>query len=406
MKIAIVNNLPSGGGKRALHEFCCHLHHHHHHLDVYIPSLANEDFLPLAPYVQNVFSFPIPQFQLWRTRLLPFVIQYLNLPRKLAYLSSMRRLYARMAHAIDGNDYDLAFIHHCQVLQSPYILRYLRTPTVYYCQEPPRRLYEPECVRTTTLTRKQRIQRTWYAPANRLYAAIQKHDDYINARSATRVLVNSYFSRESIYRIYGVNARVNYLGIDGAKFCPAPAILKESCIITVGRTYPEKGHAFIIQALSHVPEHIRPTLIIIGDMRDPDEERYFSALAQEHGVSFQIQSGISDEELVNWFQRSLFFVYAPIMEPFGFAPLEAMACGLPVVAVKEGGVRETVVDGETGFLTQRDPCEFAEKLRFLLEHPEIASRYGQQARQHVQRKWTWERAVQELVQNFQRIQRT
>jgi glycosyltransferase involved in cell wall biosynthesis len=406
VKIAIVHNLPSGGGKRALHEFCRQLVQQGHHLDLYHPSLANEEFLPLAPHVDNVFSFPIPRFQLWHTRLLPFVIQYLNLPRQISYLHRLKYLYARMAHTIDGNDYDLAFIHHCRVLQSPYILRYLNTPTVYYCQEPPRRLYEPELVRRTALTRKQRIQRTWYAPANRLYAAIQKRDDYSNARSANLMLVNSYFSRESIYRVYGVNARVNYLGIDETKFRPAPAIPKEASIITVGRTYPEKGHTLIIQALSCVPKHIRPTLIIIGDMRDPDEERYFSSLAREHGVSFQIQSGISDKELVNWFQRSLFFVYAPIMEPFGFAPLEAMACGLPVVAVKEGGVRETVVDGETGFLTQRDPYEFAEKLRFLLEHPEIAARYGQQARQHVQRKWTWERAVQELVQNFQRIQRT
>ena len=84
---------------------------------------------------------------------------------------------------------------------------------------------------------------------------------------------------------------------------------------------------------------------------------------------------------------------------------EAMACGLPVVAVKEGGVRETVVDEETGFLTQRDPREFAEKIRFLLEHPEITLNYVQQARQHVERLWTWDQAVQELLQNFQCVLR-
>lgn len=403
MNIAVVHNLTSGGGKRALHEFCCHLRQQGHKLDLYIPSLANEDFLPLAPYVQNVFRFSIPPFTLWQTRLLPFVLQYLNLPRRILYLRHLKQLYARMAHTIDRAGYDAVFVHHCQVLQSPYILRYLRTPSIYYCQEPPRRLYEPELAFPSTLTWKQRVQRTWYAPATRFYAAIQKRDDYVNARSATIMLVNSYFSRESVYRVYGVNARVNYLGVDVSKFCPNPTLPKEPYVITVGRTYPEKGQAFIIQALSYLPESVRPILIIIGDMRDPNEERYFSTLAHTHRVSVQIQSGISDDELINWFHRSQFFVYAPILEPFGFAPLEAMACGLPVVAVKEGGVRETVRDGETGLLTQRDPYEFAEKMRIFLEHPEIVTRYGQQARQYIEMKWSWEHSVQELLRNFQKL---
>ena len=91
------------------------------------------------------------------------------------------------------------------------------------------------------------------------------------------------------------------------------------------------------------------------------------------------------------------------MEPFGLAPLEAMACGLPVVAVKEGGVRETVVDGVTGFLTQRDPEEFAECIRQLLENHNLRRQFGEQAREHVRAFWTWERAAQDLLENFQRV---
>lgn len=404
MKIAVVHNLPSGGGKRALHEFCRRLSQQGHVLDVYVPALANENFLPLAPEVRRVFSFPIQRFRLWQTRFLPFVIQYLNLPRRIVYLRALEHLYGRMAETIANNDYDLAFVHHCQVVQSPYILRHLRIPGVYYCQEPPRRLYEPELVRRTTLTWKQKIQRAWYAPAATLYQAIEKYADARNARAASLMLVNSYFSRESVYRVYGSNARVNYLGIDTERFRPSVREEKHHQVIAVGRTYPEKGYDFLVQALAGLPQTIRPQLLIVADMRDPAEECYFLKIAERHGVDVAILSNISDDALVRAYQQSKMCVYAPILEPFGFTPLEAMACGLPVVAVQEGGIRETVVDGETGFLTQRDPHEFAEKMRVLLEHPEVAARYGQNARQHVAQHWTWDRSVQELVRNFQHLQ--
>lgn len=405
MKIAIVHNLPSGGGKRALYEFTRVLHQHGHELDVYIPTLADEQFLPLTPHVRKIVTFPMPEFRLWQTRCLPFLLQYLNFPRKMAYLERLKRLYASMAQRIDAHQYALVFVHHCRVLQSPYILRYLHTPSVYFCQEPPRRLYEPPIQRGITVPLKKRIQTTWYAPADSIYRWKMRHDDLRNARAAKLVLANSYYSRESIYRVYGLNARVNYLGVDIDRFHPQLSVENqgERLAIAVGRTYPEKGYDFLIQALSYVPVAVRPVLLIAADMRDPNEEHYLTNLARQSQVTYRVISIFSDVELRSWYQKAQICLYAPIMEPLGLAPLEAMACGVPVVAVKEGGVRETVRDGETGFLTQRDPQEFAAKVQFLLEHPELRQRFSEQARQHVETSWTWEHSTHELLQNFQRV---
>lgn len=405
LKIAVIHNLPSGGAKRALQEFCRGLHQQQHHLDLYIPALANEEFLPLTDYVQNTFTFPILRFRLWQTRLLPFVIQYLNLPRKLTYLHTLKHIYARMAQAIDQKGYDVAFVHHCQVVQSPYILRYLQTPSLYYCQEPPRRLYEPSLVRQEEKRLKQKIQNTWYAPVNRFYQHKMKQDDFVNTRSATLVLANSFYSRESIYRTYGINARVNYLGVDIDRFNIRKELQKEHVVLSVGRTYPEKGYEFIIQALARIPATLRPRLVILADMSDKTEERFLSQLAQQKNVAFTVQNVFCDDALVKWYNTAKVLVYGAYLEPLGLAPLEAMACGTPVVAVKEGGVRETVVDGETGFLTQRDPQEFAEKVQFLLENPDVRIQYGHQARQYVENTWTWERSVRELVRNLHNIRR-
>ena len=73
------------------------------------------------------------------------------------------------------------------------------------------------------------------------------------------------------------------------------------------------------------------------------------SLAESHEVTFDARRSIDDSELVETLNRATAMVYAPRLEPFGLAPLEANACGLPVVAVAEGGVRETIIDGVNGF---------------------------------------------------------
>src|SRR5581483_9311683 len=78
-------------------------------------------------------------------------------------------------------------------------------------------------------------------------------------------------------------------------------------------------------------------------------------LANACSVEFEPRTRVSDEEIVDLLNRAMMMAYAPRLEPFGLAPLEANACGLPVIGVAEGGVRETVVDGVTGLHVEHDP---------------------------------------------------
>ena len=70
-----------------------------------------------------------------------------------------------------------------------------------------------------------------------------------------------------------------------------------------------------------------------------------------------------------------------------------MACGAPVVAVAEGGVRETVIHDSTGWLTRRDPAEFAAAVEAMLIDPARAARLAQRGRAVVTAEWTWERTM-------------
>ena len=81
----------------------------------------------------------------------------------------------------------------------------------------------------------------------------------------------------------------------------------------------------------------------------------------------EIKINISDLDLKNAFLESSIFVFCfRFLEPLGLAPLEAMSFGLPVVAIKEGGLRETVIDGYNGFLVDRSPEDFSKKIVDLI----------------------------------------
>jgi glycosyltransferase involved in cell wall biosynthesis len=98
-------------------------------------------------------------------------------------------------------------------------------------------------------------------------------------------------------------------------------------------------------------------------------------------------------------------VYAPHLEPFGLVPIEAMAAGLPVVAVREGGVRETVREGVTGYLVPRDEAVFAERVLALIGNEEERNRLGRAAVAYARSEWLWERSVRVVEAALLRLAR-
>ena len=84
-------------------------------------------------------------------------------------------------------------------------------------------------------------------------------------------------------------------------------------------------------------------------------------------------------------------------EPFGLVPLEAMAAGKPIIATRSGGLTESVVDGETGFLIPKeDAALLADRLSALLERPDLAAAMGEAGRLHVQASFTRRRMAKEV----------
>jgi glycosyltransferase involved in cell wall biosynthesis len=394
MRLAIYHNLPSGGAKRSLHELVSRLAIRHH-IDVYTLRSGDHTFADLRPYVQKhrVYDF-VP------TRLLPSPWGRFNQVARMRDLVRLNTLTRTIAHDIEQEGYDVLWANGCLVENAPSLLTHLKElPKVYYCQEPPRRLYEalpyrPYNNRSLTRRALDRLD-----PLPKLYATMMRGLDKRNLRHATRVLVNTEYSRNEIERIYQHPVHVSYLGVDSTRFTPDTSPT-EKFVLSVGSITSLKGFDFLITALATIPSGHRPKLVIASNFQDADETKYLTSLAASCMVDLQLMGNVSDAQLVALYNRAYATLYAPVREPFGLVAIESMACGTPVVAVSEGGIRETVIHEENGLLTARDAKQFGAAVLRLLADPQLVAQLGAQGRAHVLAKWSWEQAVARIEQHF------
>ena len=387
MRIAIYHNLPSGGAKRSLFEMTRRLAQKHE-VDVFTLSCAEHEFADVRSIVDRHEVTEFAPLDLLDS---PF-----GRANQLIYLVDLFRLNwtdRQIARQIDEGGYDVAFVHHCRYRQSPALMRYLQTPVVYYCQEPPRKLYDPTIDRPYDHANGWREWFDRLDPLPRIYQDALRRHDQLNVQSTEGILVNSYYSRENVWRVYGKSPMVCYLGVDAEAFQPVDCE-RERIVLSVGTINRIKGHDLLLKALARLPQSERPGLVIISNFGEEREKAYLKELAERYGVYLRIRPIINESrELATWYSRALVTGYTPVLEPLGLVALESMACETPVVGVREGGVRETVLDGVTGRLVDRDPEAVAEALRDLLDDRDQAAEMGRRGRTWVTTHWTWDQTA-------------
>jgi len=392
MKIAVFHNLPSGGAKRALYGFVNYLTKVGHLVDVYVPSTANEDFLPLRDIANEVNVFSM------KTTFVGLIYSNLRyIPPIRISLGDLERTEKEIADVINRQDYDVVFSEQDQYTTSPFFLKFIKKPTVYYCQQPSR--FHETILQNISQKRRHEnylrlIRRIWH---NRVSEIDKK-----NASFSKYILANSYFSRESILKSYGINSFVSYLGVDTEVFKPLK-VPKKNIVLSVGSCSPSKGFDFIINSLGYINPKIRPKFVIVSNSVDIRWKGYLEQLAIKTGVDLEIRNLIQDNELILLYNKAKLVVYAPYLEPFGLVPLESMACGTPVIAVREGGVRESIIDNETGILTERDENMFGEAVTKLLFEKEKRQKIAQRGIESIHNFWTLEHAGKRLLNHLNRV---
>ena len=409
MRIAVWHNLPSGGGKRALHDQVRGLLERGHAVEVWSPATADRDYMPLGGMVKE-HVLPLR----WREPgardgAAEKVRWALGTPHR--NLRALEEHCLRCAEMIDGGRFDLLLAHSGSVVAVAPIGRLVRIPRILYLQEPLRILYEampawpwipPRLPAGSWLRPELLVAHLGQRVRLRYFEALAR-EEAASIRAYDAVLANSLFSRESMLRAYGVDARPCYLGVDTKVFTDHRVARKDD-LVGVGSFTPSKNIEFAIRAVSHLRAP-RPRLLWMGNAAEPSYLAELVRLAAELGVDFDPRQMVSDAELVDALNRAAAMVYAPRLEPFGYAPLEANACGLPVVAVAEGGVRETVVDGVNGILVDSDERAMARAIERLRDDPGLARTIGQAGRQVVEERWSLGAAADRLERRIDEVLR-
>jgi len=234
-------------------------------------------------------------------------------------------------------------------------------------------------------------------------ARLQLTEEIRNAKGFSRILVNSLFSRESVLRAYGMESDVCYLGIDSDRF-PLVNGRRERQMISVGFLYFGKGPDRALKAIASIPEVQRPRLFWVGNGADPEYLNDIKRLAEELEVDFVFKSNVDESTIILYLQQSFAMIYTPRLEPFGYAPLEANLCGLPVVGIAEGGIRETIIDGVNGFLSPtEDPERLGNLVKQLMEDVAETEELRRRGRQHVINAWPTDKATQSLEQRLAEV---
>jgi phosphoheptose isomerase/glycosyltransferase involved in cell wall biosynthesis len=169
-------------------------------------------------------------------------------------------------------------------------------------------------------------------------------------------------------------------------------------VVYAGRLVERKGIGNVISALQAVPDC---ELVVAGGPdasgldADPEAQR-LRALARHHGVEDRVvlRGRVERPALPALLRSADALVTVPWYEPFGITPLEAMACGVPVVASAVGGMIDTVVDGVTGrHVPPRDPARLAAVLNDLLADPGSAREQGRNGVRRTRQLYDWDRVA-------------
>lgn len=244
-------------------------------------------------------------------------------------------------------------------------------------------------------------------------------------READRIIAECPQDQRDMEEHYGASAdRIDIVpcGFDPDEFWPVTLDARqqlglnrdEFVVLQLGRMVPRKGVDNVIRAAAILrQQYAVPVrmLVVGGNAEQPDpvatpELGRLMRLAHELGIDEQVTftGQRQRDQLRYYYSAANVFVTTPWYEPFGITPVEAMACGTPVVGTAVGGIKTTVVDGETGYLVPpNDPEALAERLSWLHRHPHLAQRMGWAGMRRAYQHFTWRNVANDIAAVYERV---
>jgi starch synthase len=242
--------------------------------------------------------------------------------------------------------------------------------------------------------------------------------------SADRLLVVSKAVEQDVVEFYGVDRskiRVVYNGIDAKLFSPSKsgplpngmsALAGKRVILFVGHFGVRKGIFYVIRAMKRVRNEFPDAhLLCVGGtpawLGRNDYRQMLEDEVRRNGVEncVTLLEAVKNTELAEFYRHSEVFVLPTYYEAFPKVVVEAMGCGLPVVATRTGGIPELVADGETGYLTPfGSPEALSARLTTLLGDDQLRVTMGSRGRERVEKEFTWHAVAERTRSAYDELQ--
>jgi D-inositol-3-phosphate glycosyltransferase len=234
------------------------------------------------------------------------------------------------------------------------------------------------------------------------------------ASGVDAVVVSTEEEKADLTRLYGVpghKVRVIPAGVDLELFQPvdkvrarqALGLTEDKVVLSVGRVEPLKGLDILVSAMAGLRDSTDARLVMVGGMLEQDGEiKRLQSLARALRIADRVTftGAVKQAELPRYLSAADVFVMPSYHESFGLAALEAMACGVPVVASRVGGLKTFIRNGETGYLIPwHCPEPFAQRLEVLLANPSLRQSMGRAARAKAQ-TMGWEKAADRMMSTY------
>ena len=356
MKIAVFHELPPGGARKSVNELAVEFKKRHIVDLYYTDSKINNTEKKF--YTNTFFYKFVPKLwkgKNWKVRLYKDTIE----------LYKNYKLHKIIAKDIHQRNYDIVFINASKFIESPFLLRFPNKNKVFYCHDPYYRLvYEPE----NTFPKNINKLNYFYEKVNRY---IRKIIDKQNIGRSNYRIANSKIAAKMFNKAYGLVCDVSYLGVDADFYRPAKG-KKQIDVLFIGSRDKIDGFDTFEKTLGLIKNKVQIKTVLKED------------------------GWLDNAEMVRLYQKSKIVIALARSEPFGLIPIEAMACGVPVIAVNEGGYRESIITNKTGYLIPRNPKIIAEKIDFLLNDTHEREKLGKNAREESLTNWSWKVKAKEL----------
>jgi glycosyltransferase involved in cell wall biosynthesis len=237
---------------------------------------------------------------------------------------------------------------------------YRHKPSILYCYTPRRDFYDLKkfSIAHQSNLAKKVVAWTW--------TTAHSYFDRGAVRKVTKILTLSLAVQKRIAKYYKRDSTVIYPPVPTDRYRT-----KEfgDFWLSVNRLYPEKRVELQIDAFKSLPDE---NLLIVGGYAPRDNKSLFAyhRVLADLPPNVKIFGTVPEERLLDLYATCKGVVHTPIDEDFGLVPVEAQASGKAVVGVNEGGLRETVINGITGFLVDPHPESLKKAIQRVSEEPQ------------------------------------